>query len=231
MSDDITLTLEPREVLGKGVKQLRRDGQVPAVIHDHGKESIHVMAPYVTMYKVWQQAGKHHPVNLTVNGKQYLALIKDANFEPRKNSLRHLVFNAIEQNKEVETEVPVTFVGDAEAEKTGLMVLRQIDEVEVKALPKNLPDEVTVDVSGLTEIGDRLHVSDIVVPPNVTLLTEPEHAVAVVEEPRAHAAAEAEEAAEGEEGEAADGQTGDAEAEKTEGGEKAEAPKDDNKNE
>lgn len=210
--DQITLTLQNREVVGKAVKQLRRDGQVPAVIHDHGRESIHVMAPYLDLYKVYQQAGKHHPVNLTVGGKKYLALIRDANFEPRKNTLRHIVFNAIEQNKPVETEVPVIFEGENEAEKVGLMLLRQVETVEVKALPKDLPDEVTVNISGLKEIGDRLHVSDIVVPPNVELLTEPENPVAVVEESRAHAAEEAEEeAAEAEEGAEGEGAEGKAE--------------------
>ncbi|MEO8784988.1 MAG: 50S ribosomal protein L25 [Candidatus Saccharimonadales bacterium] len=191
---DISITLLSREVVGKGVKNLRRQGQTPAVIHDHGKPSIHVMAPYVELSKIYQQAGKHHPVNLTVDGKKYLALIKDVDFEPRKNLLRHIVFNAIEQNKAVETEVPVTFLGDAEAEKAGLMVLRQIDTVEVKALPKDLPNEVTVDISGLTEVGDKLHVSDIIVPAGVEIITEPEHALAVVEESAAVQAAAAEEA-------------------------------------
>lgn len=204
--DVISLTLEKREVVGKGIKKLRQNGQVPAVIHDHGKESIHVMAPYLALTKVYSAAGKHHPVNLVVDGKKYLALIRDADFEPRKNQLRHLVFNAIEQNKPVETEVPVIFSGDAEAEKAGLMVLRQIESVVVKALPSDLPDEVRVDVSGLAAVGDKLHVSDIIVPKGVEIITEPEHAVAVVEESRAHAAEEAEaaEAAEAASAEAAD---------------------------
>lgn len=191
---DINLTLENREVIGKAVKHLRSSGQVPAVIHNHGQESLHVMAPYSSLYKIYQQAGKHHPVNLTVGSQKFLALIKDADFEPRKNQLRHIVFNAINQNEAVETEVPVTFVGDAEAEKSGLMILRQIESVIVKALPKDLPNEVTVDISGLVEVGDKLNVVDIIVPANVTLITGVEHAVAIVEESRAQAAAEAEEA-------------------------------------
>lgn len=207
---DISLTLEPREALGKAVKQIRRDGQVPAVIHDHGKDSIHVMAPYVPMSKVYREAGKHHPINLTVGGKKYLAIIRDADFEPRKNQLRHIVFNAIEQNKPVETEVPIVFEGDPEAEKVGLMVLRQLDNVEVKALPKDLPDQVVINVAGLTEVGDKLHVSDIVVPAGVTILTEAEHPVAMVDEPRSLAAAQAEEdeAAAAEAAEAAEGEAG-----------------------
>lgn len=190
---DISITLQNREALGKAVKQLRKDGQVPAVIHDHGKPSIHVMAAYVPLLKIYREAGKHHPINLTVDGKKYLAIIRDADFEPRKNMLRHVVFNAIEQNKPVETEVPIVFQGDPEAEKVGFMVLRQLDNVEVKALPKDLPDEVVVDISGLAVVGDKLHVSDIVVPAGVTILTEAEHPVAMVDEPRSLAAAQAEE--------------------------------------
>lgn len=196
MSDqeEISITVQDRQVLGKAVKHLRNDGLVPAVIHDHGKPSLHVMASYTAMSKVYQQAGKHHPVNLSLGSKKFLALIRDADFEPRKNRLRHLVFNAIEQNKAVETEVPVRFEGDSAAEKAGLMVLRQIESVEVKALPKDLPDEVVVDITGLTDIGDKLHVSDIKMPSGVELITEPEHAVAVVEESAAVQAAAAEEA-------------------------------------
>jgi large subunit ribosomal protein L25 len=192
--EEISITGQDRQVLGKAVKHLRNDGLVPAVIHDHGKPSLHVMASYTAMSKVYQQAGKHHPVNLSLGSKKFLALIRDADFEPRKNRLRHLVFNAIEQNKAVETEVPVRFEGDSAAEKAGLMVLRQIESVEVKALPKDLPDEVVVDITGLTDIGDKLHVSDIKMPSGVELITEPEHAVAVVEESAAVQAAAAEEA-------------------------------------
>lgn len=195
MSEDITLTLEKREAVGKGVKQLRRDGLLPAVIHDHGKESVHVMGPYMELYKMYQSAGKHHPVNLTVGGKKYLALIKDAHFEPRKHNLQHLVFNAIKQDQKVEAEIPVVFEGDPEAEKTGLMILRQLEAVQVEALPKDLPDELSIDISGLAEVGDKLQVADLTVPANVTILTEPEHPIATVDEPRAHAAAEAEEGA------------------------------------
>ncbi|MEO5628055.1 MAG: 50S ribosomal protein L25 [Candidatus Saccharimonadales bacterium] len=193
VQEDISITLQNREALGKAVKQIRRDGLTPAVIHDHGKASIHVMASYIDLLKVYKQAGKHHPVNLTVDGKKYLAIIRDADFEPRKNELRHVVFNAIEQNKPVETEVPVVFEGTPEAEKVGLMLLRQIDNVEVKALPRDLPDEVTVDVSGLTEVGDKLQVSDIVIPKGVTILTDADHAVAIIDEPRSLAAEQAEE--------------------------------------
>jgi large subunit ribosomal protein L25 len=186
MAEEFNLTLEPRTVLGKGLNKLRADGLVPAVIHDHGKDSVTVTVPYTTMLKTYRQAGKHHPLSLKVGSKNYMAMIKDVDFEPRKQLLRHVVFNAIKRNEKVEAEIPVVFQEDAEipAERASLMVLRQLDHVMVAALPHALPDELTVDPSTLAEIGDRLTVADITAPEGVEILTEPETQVAIVEMPK-----------------------------------------------
>jgi large subunit ribosomal protein L25 len=200
MSDEIMLTVEERETLGKALKHMRKEGQVPAVIHNHGKESTHVVAPYVDMLKVYRQAGKHHPVSLTLGGKKHLTIIKDADFEPKKNMLRHVVFNSIRQDQPVEAEVPVEIIGDIPAEKASLMVITQLEAVMIEALPSNLPNVLQVSAEKLVEVGDRLHVSDIVLPNGVTLVTDPELAIAHVEMPKdqvaeANAAAEEQAAA------------------------------------
>ena len=192
MSDqEITLKLTKRTVEGKAVRALRRDGIVPAVIHDHGKESIIVMGPFVEVTKAFLSAGKHHVINLDVEGKKYTTLIKDVDFEPRKHTVRHVVFNAIKADEKQETEVPVHFEGDAPAEKSGHMVIRSLDAVEIEALPKDLIDELKIDVSSLVEIGDRVTVADIKVPSGVTILTELDHPVAIVEETKAEMSEEA----------------------------------------
>lgn len=184
-TDSITIDLEERTTLGKGLNHLRADGRVPAVIHHPGKESLHVMADYMALNKVYALAGKHHPVELKLSGKQQLAMIKDADFEPVKHRLRHVVFQAIKQNEEVEAEVPVVLTGEEiPAEKKSLLVLPQLDVVQIKALPKDLPDQLTVDATKLEEVGDHLYVSDIKVPAGVTLLTDPEASLAVVEMPK-----------------------------------------------
>lgn len=185
-TDTIAVELEKREVLGKGLKTLRRGGQVPAVIHNHGKESIHVSGDFVGLTKMFKAAGKHHPVELTVGNETHLALVKDADFDPVKNQLRHLVFQAINKNETVEAEIPVVFKTDAEipAEKLSLLVLKHLDFVIVKALPKDLPNELVVDPSSLKEVGDTLTVADIIVPAGVTIMTDPEHGIANVEMPK-----------------------------------------------
>lgn len=197
-SQDISVELQERTTVRKRLAGLRSEGMVPAVVHNHGKESIHVAGEYVALTKVFNQAGKHHPVNLTVGGKKHLALIKAVDFEPRKHRLRHVVFQAIKQNEAVEAEIPVVFKEDAEipAEKKSLMVLKQLDTVQVKALPKDLPDQLVVDPSSLEDVGDSLTVADLVIPKGVTLLAELDHQIAIVEMPKdqiaeANAAAEA----------------------------------------
>lgn len=185
-TQDITVELEKREVIGKGLAKIRSNGSVPAVIHNHGKESIHVQGDFVLLNKVFAAAGKHHPVQLKVAGKQHLALIKDVDYEPAKHRMRHVVFQAIKQNEEVEAEIPVVFKDDVDipAEKISLLVLKQLDHVQVKALPRDLPDELVVDPSTLADVGDHLTVADITAPAGVTILTSPESQIAIVEMPK-----------------------------------------------
>ncbi len=194
MSDEITLEVAARETLGKGVKQLRRDGFVPAVIHDHGKDSIHVQADYQAIAKVFREAGRHHPVGIEFGGKKYTALIRNATFDPRRNTITHVVFNAVSANQKVEAAIPVVprYAEGNEsspAERTGLIVLTQLEEVEVKALPKDLPDQLYYDAEKLVEVGDHITVADLEVPAGVVVETEPGHNLATVFEPSALAAA------------------------------------------
>jgi large subunit ribosomal protein L25 len=218
---EITIKLTKRTIEGKAVRGLRRDGIVPAVIHDHGKDSIIVMGPFGDINKAYLSAGKHHPISVDVEGKKYVTLIKDVDFEPRKHVIRHVVFNAIKADEKQQTEIPLEYTGDAEAEKAGLEVVHSLDSVEIEALPKDLIDKLEIDISNLTEIGDKLTVADLKAPSGVTILTDAEHPIATVEEPKAQEVEEPEtEANEGEaetDGEpAGDAEDGDKPAESTE---------------
>lgn len=196
-SETITLKLIERTELGKAVKALRRSGMVPANIYERGHDSVAVSAPLNVVTKVYHDAGKHHPVELSVGSKKYLAMIKDVDVDPIKGWVRHVAFHAINKNETVTAEIPVRIDGEIPAERVSLLVLRTLDTVEVEALPANLPDELTVDGAKLAEIGDKVTVADITAPQGVTILTDAEHTLAVVEEPKDQIAASAEEAAEG----------------------------------
>lgn len=188
-SDTITLKLTERSELGKAVKALRRQGIVPANIYERGKESQAVSAKYGEIAKVYHQAGKHHPVELDIDGKKRLAMIKDVDINVAKNTVRHIAFHAVKRNERVEAEVPVRLEGDVPAEKTGLLVLQNLDTVIVEAIPANLPNELIIDASKLVEDGDKVTVADINTIDNVTIISDSDIMVFSVETPKDQIAA------------------------------------------
>lgn len=191
---EIILQLKHRDVTGKSVKQLRAAGLVPAVIHDHGKDSIIVMGESIDLLKAYKSAGKHHPVSVKADNKQYMALIKNVDFDPRKHQLRHVVFNAVKANEQVTAEIPVRIKfaegNDASpAERAGLVVLHQLEAVEVEARPGDLPDVIEFDGEKLVEVGDQVTVADLIVPKSVVIKSDPAQPLSTVFEPSALQAA------------------------------------------
>lgn len=172
MGEKITLTLDQRTTQGKKVRQLRRDGIVPAVVYGPGMEPVSVQVDQVMMAKVYQAAGKHAPVHLTIGDKKRIAMIKDVEVDNVKRRINHVSFHAVRQNKPVEAEVPVRLVGEgeSEAEKAGLIILQNLDKLEVKALPMDLPEALEVSILHLKEAGERVLVSDIIIPENVEIV-------------------------------------------------------------
>jgi large subunit ribosomal protein L25 len=194
MADSITIALHKRDIIGKQVKVLRREGLVPAVIHDHGKPSVIVAGDYMDMARAYRKAGKHHPVLIDADGKQYTALIRKVDLDPRKNTLTHVVFNAVNANQKVDAEVPIRIKfaegNDASpAERAGLIVLHNLESVEVVATPSHIPDCLEFDGEKLIAVGDVATVADLIVPAGVEVKTEANHQIASVFEPSALAAA------------------------------------------
>ena len=192
--EEVLLEVKKREVTGKSVKQLRKDGLVPAVIHDHGKESVHVQGNYLEVLKAYQKAGKHHPVSLKAGDHKYTVLIRDVDVDPRKHQLRHIVFNAVKANEKVDAEIPIRIRfaegNDATpAERAGLIVLHQLEAVLVEALPRDLPEFLEFDGEKLVAVGDSATVADLIVPSTVTVKTDSTHPLATVFEPSALQAA------------------------------------------
>ncbi len=191
---EVTLALEKREITGKTVKNLRKAGKVPAVIHDHGKDSVVVMGEYQAVHQAYKDAGRHHPVILTVGDKKYTAIIKSVTFDPIYNSFMHVVFNAVKANQKVTTDVPIRIKLDegndaTPAERAGLMVIHNVTTVEVEAPANKLPDFLEFDGEKLKEVGNHATVADLVVPAGVEIKSDPNQQIANVFEPSALAAA------------------------------------------
>ncbi|MGB2787657.1 MAG: 50S ribosomal protein L25 [Candidatus Saccharimonadaceae bacterium] len=172
MGDKITLTVMPRDLHGKKVIKLRKDGLTPGVVYGPGMEPISIQVADGELSKVVRAAGKHTPIHLTVDAKKKIAMIKDVDFDPIGVGIRHISFHAVRQNKPIVAEVPIHLVGEGEsiAERAGLIILQNLDEIEVKALPLDLPEALEIDIRGLKEAGEKVLVSDIKLPENVEIV-------------------------------------------------------------
>jgi large subunit ribosomal protein L25 len=169
MGDKVTLKLDERELHGKKVAKLRRDGLVPAVVYGPGMDPVSVQVDQVVMKKAYAVAGKHAPVHLTVGTKKRIAMIKDIDHDPVKRTISHVSFHAVKASDPVVAEVPIHLVGEgeSEAEKAGLIVLQALDKIEVRALPMDLPDAVEISIADLKEPGERVTLADAKLPEGV----------------------------------------------------------------
>lgn len=171
MGDKITLAIKERQLHGKKVKQLRQQGLTPGVVYGPGIEPMSVEIPEGELKKVVKNAGRHTPVHLT-GSKRRIAMIKEVDIDPSTNMISHVSFHAVKADEPVVAEVPIRLVGEgeSEAEKAGLVILQALDQIEVKALPMDLPEAVEVDITGLKEASEKVTLADAKLPAGVELV-------------------------------------------------------------
>ena len=222
---DLELTLDPREAQGKANKRLRRAGIVPGVVYGKGEGSTNVQVDAKTFETLYRAAGKTSVVKFRLPGanRATSGFIKSVQRHPLSGSAIHVDYYLVNLNVEMEVDVPLVFTGEAPAvEETGGTLLHNLSAIHVKALPNDIPHEVSVDVSVLKSLDVAIHVRDLSLNRDlVQVMTDGETLVATVVPPRIEVeeepvVAEGEEL-EGEGAEAAEGAEGDGAA--AEGGE------------
>lgn len=161
---NMSLKLDGRTVSGKHVAKLRKQGIVPSVVYGGSNDPISTQSAAVETTKLAHAAGRHTPVDIIIDGKKKLAIIKSIDMDPIKHTVRHVAFHTISQNEKIVTQVPIILIGIGEsaAERAGLVVLQAIEEIEVRALPANLPESIEMSILGLATDEDKLMVKDIV---------------------------------------------------------------------
>lgn len=172
------LILKASKRAGEKMVDIRASGLVPAVFYGFGKESTSISIPSVDFIKLFREAGETTAITLDVEGEKVSSLIHDIQRDPVTGEPTHVDFLVVDMNKEAEVSVPIEFTGLAEAEKTGLgMVVKVMHELEVKALPADLPHSISVDVTPLAELHAAIHAKDIILPKGVSLISDPEDVV------------------------------------------------------
>lgn len=210
--NELTLMAEPRTIHGKKVKSLRREGLVPGVVYGPVvDETVSVSVNQREFDKFYMQHGHSTIFTLKWDGGSQPVLIREVQIDPVRRDSLHVDFFAPNMNVKLRQSIPVVLVHHSE-DIDGTAVLQHVlNEIEVEALPADLPNEIQADISSLKVIGDSIHVSDLEVPAKVEFITDADTTVASVipmaveaepeEETEGEEAEgeEAEEAAEGEE--------------------------------
>ncbi len=185
------LSVKTREIVGKKVRALRREGLVPAELYGHGFKNLHLTVPAKDFSKVLKEAGTSTVVTLVLasatektGAEKHPAIIHEVKRDYLTGDIEHIDFYQVRMDEKITAKVPVEFIGEAPAIKAfGAVINRSMAEIEVEALPANLPHSLTVDLSTLTELNQSIYVRDIVIPKGVEILVDPETAVATATPP------------------------------------------------
>jgi len=175
------LQVQKREVLGRSVKALREQGLIPAELYGKGLENIHVSIPAKEFKKAYKFAGENTVVTVLLDGKTYPVLIHDVSNDRITDEYASADLYQIRMDEKLKVSVPLEFVGIASAvkEKNGVLI-RPMQELEIEALPMDIPRSISVDVSPIMEIGQSILVSDLKIPKGVRVLVDTDSVVATV---------------------------------------------------
>ena len=181
--DEIELNVTKREILGKKVRFLRRQGITPVHLFGHGIESQALQCDTARLQQVLAEAGKTKLINFKIDGEKRArsVIVREVEIELPRRGLVHVDFYQVRKAEEMKVEVPVVLVGEAPALKVREnTLLQELDTLSVECLPANIPASVELDISSLTESEQVLRVKDIELEKGVTVLNDPEVVVAKI---------------------------------------------------
>lgn len=182
------LKAEKRDIFGKKLASFRKQGSLPAVLYGPKEETIPLFVFIKDFKKVWKEAGESSVIQLDFGDSKKDVLIQDVSINPKTEEPVHVDFYAAPMDELIEASVPLEFLGESAAvNDLGGILIKVLREIKIEALPKNLPHEVVVDISGLKNLGGKILAKDVVLPTGVTLKENPEETVVLVEAPKEEA--------------------------------------------
>lgn len=178
--EQIELSAATRDILGKKVRFLRRQGLTPVNLYGRNVKSTALQVDTTQLKHTLAKAGKSSLVALKVDSakRPKMVIIRDIQREPLTGGLLHVDLYQVKMEERIKIEVSLLFVGEASAirDRGGILV-QNMTSVEVECLPANMPHNIEVDLSVLTELDQAVHVKDLSVDEGVTILTDPEQSI------------------------------------------------------
>jgi large subunit ribosomal protein L25 len=178
------LAVKSRDILGKKVKALRKEGLIPAELYGHGLPNVHLSLPAKEFNKVLKEAGATSVVTLVIGKETKSAMIHDISRDAVSSEIIHVDLHQVRMDELVKAPVPLEFIGEAPAIKAfAAVVNKSMSEIEVEAFPQDLPHSIQVDLSVLDALDKTIYVKDLKRPKGVTFLVDEETAVATATPP------------------------------------------------
>ncbi len=182
--DKINLKATKREVTGKQVNALRRQGKLPAIIYGRHISPLPILLDFHDASRILPGITSSQLITVDVDGSKHTVLVREKQRDPVRGKLIHVDFLAISMTEKLRANVLIEVEGEAPAVKNfGGVVVPVLEEVEVECLPKDLPEKIIVDLSRLEKIGDAIHVKDLTLPQGVEVLTDHDEMVVLVKSP------------------------------------------------
>ncbi len=181
----VELKAKIRKLKGKKVRRLREKGILPAVVYGHNIPSKMIKVSYNDFQKVLEKTGESTLIDLKIDQEKPVSvLIQDVQLDPVKDKIIHVDFYQVKKGEKIETEIELNFVGESKAVKelNGTLV-KVMDKIPVRCLPKDLIQELDVDISSLNTFDDVIRVADLSFPPGIEVLVDSEETVASVSPP------------------------------------------------
>ncbi|MEK7658988.1 MAG: 50S ribosomal protein L25 [Patescibacteria group bacterium] len=183
----IILNAKIRNDFGKKTNSMRDLGKIPAVVYGHGVKNVSLEIDYKDFQRVFKETGESSLVELLIEGEKQKrpVLIHEIQKDPVSDKFLHIDFFQASLKEEVEVTVPLVFEGASPAIKDlGGTLIKNITEIEVKALPQNLPHEIKVSIDGLNNFGDHILVKDLILPKDIKVLKKPDEIIVSVAQPQ-----------------------------------------------
>lgn len=175
----ISINLEKRAP-GAKLGSLRTSGKIPAVMYGPKNPAESVSVNEGEFIKAFRQAGESTVIVANLDGAEHETLVHDMDLEPVSGKIRHIDFLVLEKGKKITLHVPLEYVGDSAAVKAGALLVKVLHEVEIEAMPKDLPHNIEVDISLLVNLDSQIKAGDLKLPSGVELKTDADEIIAIV---------------------------------------------------